>query len=599
MSTAARVWKFGDDVDTDQIIPSQYIILPSVEEMKAHAFESLNADFAAAARPGDVIVAGGNFGSGSSREQAPAVLKALGIRAVVAESFARIFFRNAINIGLPVVLCGGIQAAVESGDEIELDLAGGLLRAGGKAYPCTRLPEHMQAILAAGGLVPWLNARGGQAKGAAAPGAPASHKGQGGAAPPAMTMAEKLIADHAGLPCVRPGEIHTVELDRLMTNDGTTHLTIGMYQNDLARPALADASKLVFIIDHNSPADTPKTAAAHKTMRDFAKEHGVTFYEGKGVCHQLMVENHVCPGEFIIGADSHTCSYGALGAFGTGVGCTDFLFGMATGSTWVMVPETLRFHLSGRLPEGVTARDAMLRIIGDVGADGCGYKVMEFVGDGVAAMSVDERLVLANLAVEAGAKTALMEADEKTLDWLAKRGRQPKKLYKSDEGAAFAAEYHYDLSQMEPMAARPHHIDDVVPAKAAAGVKIDEAFLGSCNNGRLEDLRLAAEVLKGRRVHPMVRFIVSPASNEVYEAALAEGVIAALAEAGAMVVNANCSVCWGSCQGVLGPGEVLISTGTRNFRGRAGHRDSFVYLASAATVAASAVKGEIATADML
>lgn len=414
-----------------------------------------------------------------------------------------------------------------------------------------------------------------------------------------MTMAEKIIARAAGVAEVHPGEIHTVALDQMMSNDGTTHITLDMYAGQLKTPRVADPAKVVFVIDHNSPADTPKTAEAHRKMRDFAREKGITFYEGKGVCHQLMMENHVRSGQFIIGADSHTCSYGALGAFGTGVGSTDFLYGMVTGTTWVMVPETVRFVLTSKLPEGVYARDAMLTIIGDVGAAGCSYQVMEFVGEGIAAMSVEERMVFSNLAVEAGAKAALMEPDDKVLAYLKERGREPLALYKSDEDAHFAAVRHYDLSQMVPVVARPDHIDDVVPAKEALGVKIDEAFLGSCNNGRLEDLRVAADILRGQKVHPSVRFIVSPASNEVYRQAIAEGLIEIFNDAGAMMVNSNCSVCWGSCQGVLGPGEVLISTGTRNFKGRAGSPESKVYLGSAATVTASAIMGEIATADLL
>lgn len=413
------------------------------------------------------------------------------------------------------------------------------------------------------------------------------------------TMAEKIIASAAGLASVKAGEIHTVALDKMMSNDGTSHLTIDMYRQKLKNPRLADPGKIVFVVDHNSPADTAKTAAAHKKMRDFAGENGICFYEGKGVCHQLMVENHVCPGQFIIGADSHTCTYGALGAFGTGVGCTDFLYGMVTGTTWVLVPETLRFKLTGTLPKGAYPRDLMLTIIGDIGADGANYKVMEFYGDGLESMSVNQRLVLANLAVEAGAKTALMEADEKVLEYVKEQGRQPKAVFKSDDDAIFLKEYSYDLSKIVPVVARPHRIDDIVPAKQALGIKIDEAFLGSCNSGRIEELRIAANLLKGRKVHPMVRFIVSPASSAVYAQALSEGVLQTLNAAGAQVVNANCSVCWGSCQGVIGPGEVLISTGTRNFKGRAGSPDSFVYLGSAATVTACAIMGQIATEDML
>ena len=414
-----------------------------------------------------------------------------------------------------------------------------------------------------------------------------------------MTIAEKIIARAAGVSEVRPGDIHTVEVDRLMSNDGTTHLTIDMYHNKLKHPHIADVNKLVWIVDHNVPSDSPKTAASQKKMRDFAKEHGIKFYEGQGVCHQIMMENHVCPGELIFGADSHTCAYGALGAFGTGVGCTDYLYAMVTGKSWVLVPETLRFNLTGKLPEGVYARDLILTIIGKIGANGANYKAMEFAGDGMKNLTMSDRIAICNLCVEAGAKTALMEMDDIALDYLHEHGREPKACFTSDADAKFAAVYDIDLSTIAPIVAKPHFVDNVCPAKEAAGVKIDEAFLGSCNNGRIEDLRVGAELLKGRKVHPLVRFLVVPASQAVYQQALKEGLLKIFMEAGAIVMNPNCSVCWGSCQGVIGEGETLISTGTRNFKGRAGHRDSFVYLASAATVTASAIKGEIATADML
>ena len=414
-----------------------------------------------------------------------------------------------------------------------------------------------------------------------------------------MTIAEKIIARAAGVSEVRPGDIHTVEVDRLMSNDGTTHLTIDMYHNKLKHPHIADVNKLVWIVDHNVPSDSPKTAASQKKMRDFAKEHGIKFYEGQGVCHQIMMENHVCPGELIFGADSHTCAYGALGAFGTGVGCTDYLYAMVTGKSWVLVPETLRFNLTGKLPEGVYARDLILTIIGRIGANGANYKAMEFAGDGMKNLTMSDRIAICNLCVEAGAKTALMEVDDIALTYLHEHGREPKACFASDADAHFAAVYDIDLNTITPIVAKPHFVDNVCPAKEAAGVKIDEAFLGSCNNGRIEDLRVGAELLKGRKVHPLVRFLVVPASQAVYQQALKEGLLKIFMEAGAIVMNPNCSVCWGSCQGVIGEGETLISTGTRNFKGRAGHRDSFVYLASAATVTASAIKGEIATADML
>ena len=411
-----------------------------------------------------------------------------------------------------------------------------------------------------------------------------------------MTIAEKIIAAAAGVDSVKPGDIHTVNLDRLMSNDGTTHLTVDMYNNKLKHPRIADHKKLVFIVDHNVPADNPKTAASQKKMRDFARENQIDFWEGKGVCHQIMMEHYVCSGELIFGADSHTCTYGALGAFGTGVGCTDFLYGMVTGTSWVLVPETVKFNLIGRLPEGVYPRDLMLTIIGEIGANGCNYQVMEFTGEGAKTLSINDRMVLCNLAVEAGAKTGIFEADEAAVSYLRERGREPKAVYTSDPDAVYAREYTFDLSKIQPVVARPDFVDDVVPAGEVCGVKINEAFLGSCNNGRIDELRVGAAVLKGKKVADSVRFLVVPASLDVYRQALKEGLIDIFMEAGAIVMNPNCSVCWGSCQGVIGENEVLISTGTRNLKGRAGHPSSKVYLGSAATVAASAIAGEIAVA---
>ena len=414
-----------------------------------------------------------------------------------------------------------------------------------------------------------------------------------------MTIAEKIIARAAGVEEVKPGQIHTVELDYLMSNDGTTHLTIDMYNNKLKNPRIADKDKIVFIVDHNIPAENPKTAAVHKKMREFARENGIKFFEGKGVCHQIMFENFVEPGQLIFGADSHTCSYGALGAFGTGVGCTDFLYAMVTGKSWVMVPETLRFNLNGKLREGVYPRDLILTIIGDIGANGANYKVMEFAGEGAHNLSVNDRFVLCNLAVEAGAKTGIVEPDEKVEEFIKEHGRRADNMYVSDEDAKFLKVYEYDLDKIEPVVARPDFVDDVIRLSQVGDVKIDEAFLGSCNNGRIDDLRVAAEILKGRKVNPDVRFLIAPASNNVYIQALDEGLIDIFMESGAMVMNANCSVCWGSCQGVIGENEVLISTGTRNFKGRAGHKTSKVYLGSAATVTASAIAGKICGPDEL
>ena len=584
-----RIFKFDKDVDTDQIIASQYLLFPTIDEMKSHTFESLDSDFASAVKPGDFVVADDNFGCGSSREQAPSVLKALGVKAVIAKSFARIFYRNAINIGLPVIVCKELHDEVNAGDECELSLEDGIITVNGKTYTCTKLPAKMQAILNQGGLIASLNGEKEESESAAVTADEAKH---------GMTIAEKIIARAAGLSQVKAGDIATVTLDRLMSNDGTTHLTIGMYEK-LKNPHIADKDKLVWIVDHNIPSDSPKTAASQKKMRDFAKANDIKFYEGEGVCHQVMMENHVVPGELIFGADSHTCAYGALGAFGTGVGCTDYLYAMVTGTSWVMVPGTLRFNLRGKLNDGVYARDVILSIIGKIGANGANYKAMEFAGEGLHSLSMADRISICNLCVEAGAKTALMEVDDVAMDYLKEHGREPKACFTSDDDAVFEQVYDIDLSTIQPIVAKPHFVDNVVPAKESLGVKIDEAFLGSCNNGRIEDLRVGAAIIKGKKVAPKVRFLVVPASRSVYLPAMKEGLLDIFMDAGAIVMNPNCSVCWGSCQGVIGEGETLISTGTRNFKGRAGHKDSFVYLASAATVTASAIKGEIATADMV
>ena len=584
-----RIFKFDKDVDTDQIIASQYLLFPTIDDMKSHTFESLDSDFASAVKPGDFVVADDNFGCGSSREQAPSVLKALGVKAVIAKSFARIFYRNAINIGLPVIVCKELHDEVNAGDECELSLEDGIITVNGKTYTCTKLPAKMQAILNQGGLIASLNGEKEESESAAVTADEAKH---------GMTIAEKIIARAAGLSQVKAGDIATVTLDRLMSNDGTTHLTIGMYEK-LKNPHIADKDKLVWIVDHNIPSDSPKTAASQKKMRDFAKANDIKFYEGEGVCHQVMMENHVVPGELIFGADSHTCAYGALGAFGTGVGCTDYLYAMVTGTSWVMVPGTLRFNLKGKLNDGVYARDVILSIIGKIGANGANYKAMEFAGEGLHSLSMADRISICNLCVEAGAKTALMEVDDVAMDYLKEHGREPKACFTSDDDAVFEQVYDIDLSTIQPIVAKPHFVDNVVPAKESLGVKIDEAFLGSCNNGRIEDLRVGAAIIKGKKVAPKVRFLVVPASRSVYLQAMKEGLLDIFMDAGAIVMNPNCSVCWGSCQGVIGEGETLISTGTRKFKGRAGHKDSFVYLASAATVTASAIKGEIATADMV
>lgn len=410
-----------------------------------------------------------------------------------------------------------------------------------------------------------------------------------------MTLGEKILSAASGEPQVKPGQIITVNFDLCMSNDGTTHMTIDMFENQLEHQKIFDPNSIIFIADHFMPSDSVATANIHKKIRSFAKKHSIRFHEGDGVCHQIMIEKYVQPGMLVAGADSHTCSYGALGAFGIGVGSTDFLYAMVTGTTWLMVPETIKVSLAGTFADGVYARDLMLKIIGDIGANGANYKIMEFGGDAVDGFTIDDRVVLCNLAIEAGAKTGLMEANDLVSDYICNQRQQNTGgIYlKSDDNAIYSKEYHYNLNEIEPVVARPDYVDDVVPVTECIGIKIHQAFIGSCNNGRIEELRVAADILKGKRISEDVRLIITPASEKVYRQALEEGLINILSESGAMIMNPNCSVCWGSSQGVLGEDEVLISTGTRNFKGRSGPPSSKVYLASAATVAASALKGSV------
>lgn len=410
-----------------------------------------------------------------------------------------------------------------------------------------------------------------------------------------MTLSEEILARAAKLDVVHAGDVITTDVDWCMSNDATIHLSTGIYKS-LRNPRIKDPSKLVFILDHNVPAENTTTANVQVEMRDFAAENKIRVIEGDGICHQIMIEGFVEPGQLVFAADSHTCAYGALGAFASGMGSTDIVGIMVKGSTWLLVPSTIRINLEGTLPEHVMAKDVVLDLIGQLGQDGATYKAMEYGGEGLRSLSMASRISMCTMGVEAGAKNAIMPVDEVTLEYLRERGISGDTGFewlKPDADAEYERVINYDLSAAEPMVSCPHFVDIVRPVSEVAGLRIDQAFLGSCSNGRLEDMRVAAEILKGRTVAPGVRLIISPATRSVYLQALREGLIDIFLAAGAMVLNPNCSVCWGAAQGLVGKGERLISTGTRNFRGRSGSPESESYLGTPATVAASAVLGVI------
>lgn len=401
-----------------------------------------------------------------------------------------------------------------------------------------------------------------------------------------LTIAEKIISRHAGQ-AVRAGDIAIVQVDGVMATDATAPLAIRAFRAMNGR-RLWDPARVSLVIDHAAPAPNETVANLHKMMRNFAAETGCRLYDiGEGICHQLMVENgRVKPGDLFLGADSHSPTYGALNAFGVGVGSTDLAAAMLTGKTWLKVPRTIKIVLHGRLTANVTPKDVILFLVGQIGSDGANYRAVEFTGSAVADLSLAGRMVLANMSAEMGAKTGLVDPTGLDL-WYPFEPTFP------DPDAEYERELAFDVSDLRPQIARPHAPDNVVDIDAVIGTKIHYAFIGSCTNTRLEDLHAAAEVLRGKQLRDGVRLIIAPASKQVFNAALRDGTAAILSEAGATFITSGCGPCVGSHLGVPGDGEVVISSANRNFPGRMGNPKAFVYLASPAVVAASALAGEI------
>lgn len=410
-----------------------------------------------------------------------------------------------------------------------------------------------------------------------------------------MSMAEKILAKAAGKNQLEAGEIVMANIDVAMTHDLTGPLSVESFKK-IGTGRVWDPEKIVVMFDHQVPADSLEAAKNHIFMRKFVKEQGITnFYDiREGVCHQVLPEKgHVVPGEVVVGTDSHTCTHGALGAFSTGIGSTDMAMVFATGKLWFKVPETIKFDINGHLGEHVYAKDVVLNIIGKIGADGATYKACEFGGETTRNMSVSERMVLCNMAIEMGGKTGLVEPDEKTIKYLKNRSNKSYEIMKTNEDAKSLEIMYVDVSDLEPQIACPHNVDNVKPVSEVEETHIDQVFLGSCTNGRLEDLRIAAKIMKGNDVADGVRMLVIPASREVYTKALNEGLLGIFVDAGALVCNPCCGPCLGGHTGLLGPGEVSLSTSNRNFRGRQGSPDAEVYLSSAAVAAVSAIYGKI------
>ncbi len=409
------------------------------------------------------------------------------------------------------------------------------------------------------------------------------------------TVSEKILARASGMEEVSAGEIVKANVDVAMMPDLTTILAVNAMKA-MGSERIWDREKVVIILDHVAPASTLMAATVHRDIRRFAREQGLKhLYDVEsGVCHQVLPEKgHVKPGALVIGADSHTCTHGAFGAFATGVGSTDMGAILATGKTWLKVPETIKVEVEGTLPGYVAPKDLILYVIGVIGADGATYNAVEFAGSTISEMSVSGRMTLCNMAIEMGGKTGIVEPDEKTFRFLRERTDGVFSPVHADDDADYRKTLKLEVSDLEPQVACPHKVDNVRPLSEVAGTRIDQAFIGSCTNGRLEDLRAAASILRGRKVHRDVRLLVVPSSREVYLNALDEGIVQGLVESGAMFSNPSCGACFGGHIGLLAPGEVGLTTSNRNFKGRQGSPEAEVYLASPAVTAASAVAGAI------
>ncbi len=409
-----------------------------------------------------------------------------------------------------------------------------------------------------------------------------------------QTLAEKILSEHAGYD-LKAGELAIVKVDVCLTQDGTGPLAVRQLEK-LGMEKAANPDRTVLFIDHSAPSARKELSNDHRLLREFAKKTGANLSDiGDGVCHQVIHEAYLRPGDVLVGADSHTCTGGAMGAFSTGMGSTDVAVAIALGKTWMKTPETIRINVDGAFPKGVYAKDLILHLIGLISADGATYKALEFGGPAIEAMPHYERMVLSNMAVEAGAKAGLIASDSVTKEWLESQGRGADYREIAPDGdAEYERTVDIDAAKLVPMVAFPHRVDNVKTIDEAKGEKLDQVFIGTCTNGRLEDLRVAAEIVKGKKRHPDTRFLVVPASRKIYGEAIEEGLLTIFNDVGASINTPGCGPCVGVHQGILGDGEKCLSTMNRNFKGRMGNPEGFILLASPATCAASALAGEIA-----
>jgi len=587
---SGKIWKFGNDIDTDTIIPGKRGTIPDRNEMKKYAFELLKPEFGSTVQPGDILVAGTNFGCGSSREQAATVLSYNGVRCIIAKSFARIFFRNAFNSGILLLTCDKIQDVCEGGDIVTVDVDAQTVSVNGKTFKVGAVPENLYNIVANGGLIEDTKKRlaAGNVKMDIKPLSMEQCRKKG------YTMVEKILKKNAGKEHVAPGDIVITKPDMFMIHDiYTTYLLETM--KDIGADKIDDPDKVTIVWDHCMPTAVAKNDYDHyEAGLELAKTYGIKkLHIGEGICHTIMHEaKYAKPGEIATATDSHTTTYGGAGNFCSGIGTAEMAAALITGELWFKVPEAIKIVLNGHLRDGVMSKDVILRILGDIKADGGQYKSLEFTGPAAHEMSMEQRFTVANMALEAGAKCGLFEADEKTAEYYGMPLEDIDWVCVDDE-AKYEKVLTYDVSELEPQLSCPQGVDNVHPISEVKGTKMDEVYLGSCTNGSIEDMEAAAKILKGRKVAKGLRFIVVPATNTIFKQAIERGYIKTFIEAGAVICHPCCGLCCGMPYGLMTDDERILLTANRNFIGRQGTKKTLGYLSSPTVAAATAVMGVV------
>ncbi len=589
-----RIWKVGDDIDTDNIIPGKRGTIPTIEEMKKYALEYVKPEFGSKVQPGDIVIAGKNFGCGSSREQAATVLSYNGVKCVIAKSFARIFFRNGFNSGMYLLECDGIQDVCEDGDVVTVEL-GKCVRVNGHEFPVKPMPDNLVSIVEHGGLIAETRRR--VENGIENEPEPAPYVGSR-PDKKAYTLAEKLLMHNTGATGIAPGDIVIGKPDFFMIHDIYTPYLLDTMER-IGAKKIKHPENVTIVFDHCMPTAVASNDSAHyRASMALADRYNITkLHIGEGICHSLMHEKfYAKPGCVATATDSHTTTYGGAGNFCTGIGTAEMAAALITGELWLKVPPTIRVELKGKLQKGVYAKDIILKILGDLRSDGATYKALEFGGEAADAMTMDERFTVANMSLEAGAKVALFPADEKTAAYYG-MAAEDLAWIRPDEGAEYERVLTYDVSELTPRMSCPQGVDNVHPVSEVAGTPIDEVFIGSCTNGSLSDLAIAAKILEGKHVASGVRLVVTPDTNKTYIDAMHAGYIRTFVEAGAVITHPCCGMCAGFPYGLMADDQRILLTSNRNFIGRAGTPKTKSYLCSPATAAWSALKGVITVPD--